>query len=87
MGMTRYREVRPTVGLIPTRLFCWDGERMEPLVSVPREAKARPRDDATPGPAEEPDGSLVVDGQYWLCILERDILERIVSAVCLAAIG
>ena len=37
---------------------------MEPLVSVPSEAKARPRDEATPGPAEEPDGSLAVKDQY-----------------------
>jgi hypothetical protein len=57
IGTTRLREVRPTVGLMPTRLLTSDGERMEPSVSVPRQARARPRELETPLPAEEPDGS------------------------------
>lgn len=57
MGITRYRDVRPTEGLMPTRLLTLEGERIEPDVSVPREARARPRELATPLPEEEPDGS------------------------------
>jgi len=57
MGITRNRLVRPTVGLIAARLFCWPGERIEPEVSVPNDAHARPIEDDTPLPLDEPDGS------------------------------
>ena len=55
--MTSDREVKPTVGLIPTTLFTSAGLTMEPEVSVPRLAKARPREVATAEPDELPDGS------------------------------
>src|SRR2546426_12349543 len=35
IGMTPYRLMRPTVGLIPTSMFWFDGLRIEPDVSVP----------------------------------------------------
>ena len=57
MGTTRLRDVRPTVGLMPTRLLTSDGERIEPSVSVPRHARASPSELATPLPEEEPEGS------------------------------
>jgi hypothetical protein len=57
MRTTRLRDVRPTVGLMPTRLLASDGEGIEPSVSVPRHARARPSELATPLPEEEPEGS------------------------------
>jgi hypothetical protein len=45
------------LGLMAARLFCEDGEMMDPSVSVPIDAKARPIDDATPDPDELPLGS------------------------------
>ena len=56
IGITRVREVSPTVGLMPTTLLIEDGERILPSVSVPSEAKARPMDEATALPLEEPLG-------------------------------
>src|SRR5438093_9523326 len=41
MGITPYRLTRPTVGLIPTSMFWFAGERMEPEVSVPTLAAHR----------------------------------------------
>ena len=35
IGMTPYRLTRPTVGLMPTSMFWFDGLRIEPDVSVP----------------------------------------------------
>ena len=35
IGMTPYRLMRPTVGLMPTSMFWFDGLRIEPDVSVP----------------------------------------------------
>src|SRR5678815_2383347 len=35
IGMTPYRLTRPTVGLIPTSMFWFDGLRIDPDVSVP----------------------------------------------------
>jgi hypothetical protein len=57
IGITRSREVRPTVGLMQARLLASQGLRILPLVSVPRVARARPRLLATPLPELEPDGS------------------------------
>lgn len=62
--MTRDRLVKPTEGLIPTRLFTLLGERIEPSVSVPNAAKQRPIDDPTPEPEEEPDGSMSGSMKY-----------------------
>ncbi len=35
MGMTPYRLMRPTVGLMPASMFWFDGLRIDPEVSVP----------------------------------------------------
>src|SRR5678815_6157275 len=35
IGMTPYRLTRPTVGLMPTSMFWFDGLRIDPDVSVP----------------------------------------------------
>ena len=50
-------ETSNPLGLIPTRLLFDEGDMMEPSVSVPNAARARPRDDATPEPEELPLGS------------------------------
>ncbi len=57
MGITSAREVSPTVGLIPTKLFTSLGLKMLPLVSDPSVARARPSEDATPLPLDDPLGS------------------------------
>ena len=50
-------EVRPTVGLIPTRLFLLLGDTIDPSVSLPSAAAARPILLPIPLPELEPDGS------------------------------
>src|SRR5580704_7155898 len=47
---------RPSVGLIPTRPLLFDGETMEPSVSVPTPAAARLAAIAAPVPELDPDG-------------------------------
>src|SRR5258706_16400633 len=47
---------RPSVGLIPTRPLLFDGETMEPSVSVPTPAAARLAAIAAPDPELDPDG-------------------------------
>lgn len=56
--MTSDLDVRPTVGLIPTKLLTLDGEIILPSVSVPSEATANPMELATPLPEELPLGSI-----------------------------
>lgn len=51
------RDVRPTVGFIPTTLFMLAGDMMLPSVSVPSVTAARPIDAAMAEPDEEPPGS------------------------------
>lgn len=51
------REVKPTVGLIPTRLFRLLGRTIDPVVSLPNEAAASPMAVAMPLPELEPNGS------------------------------
>ena len=51
--------IRPTVGLCPTTEFDSAGSRMEPEVSVPTVAAARPTEAATPEPELEPLGDSV----------------------------
>ena len=46
---------RPSVGLIPTRPFVFDGETIEPSVSVPMAAAARLAAIAAPDPELDPD--------------------------------
>ncbi len=43
IGMTPQRLTRPTVGLIPTSMFCCAGERIDPDVSVPTARKRTSR--------------------------------------------
>jgi hypothetical protein len=57
--MTKEREVKPTEGLIPTRLFLLDGLTILPSVSVPSAANARPIELPTPLPAELPLASIL----------------------------
>ena len=57
MGMTKDLDVRPTVGLIPTRLLTSLGLRILPSVSDPRVANARPIAEETALPLELPLGS------------------------------
>jgi hypothetical protein len=57
IGITRFRDVRPTLGLMPARLFFEDGDTIEPSVSVPKDASASPSEEATPDPDELPLGS------------------------------
>jgi hypothetical protein len=59
IGTTRYLLVNPTEGLIPVKLFLLEGEIIEPDVSVPTAAAAKPMDETTPGPLLDPDGSCI----------------------------
>ena len=52
IGMTPYRLTRPTVGLMPTSMFWFDGLRIEPDVSVPTFAAHKLA--AVPTPELEP---------------------------------
>ncbi len=56
MGTTPERLVRPTVGLMPTTPFTPPGQRMEPSVSVPKDAAVRFAATATAEPELEPQG-------------------------------
>jgi hypothetical protein len=53
------RDVKPTVGLIPTTLFLLEGDTIEPSVSEPREAAVRPIAVQMALPELEPDGSAI----------------------------
>jgi hypothetical protein len=55
--MTRNRLVSPTVGFTPAKLFLEDGLIIDPDVSEPRAAMARPMLEDTAEPEELPDGS------------------------------
>src|SRR6266852_3917611 len=54
MGTMPCRLTRPSVGLIPTRLFWPDGLRIDPEVSVPTPIVARFAPTAMPGPELDP---------------------------------
>ena len=58
------RDVRPTVGLIPTTLLLLDGQVMLPSVSVPSVTATSPMEAATPEPEDDPQGSAC--GKYAL---------------------
>lgn len=58
------RDVRPTVGLIPTTLFLLLGDTIEPSVSDPSVPAARPIAAEIPLPLLEPEGS--TSGKYGL---------------------
>src|ERR1700704_4838540 len=54
--MIPIRLTRPSVGLIPTRPLLFDGETIEPSVSVPTAAALRFAATAAPEPELDPDG-------------------------------
>src|SRR5437879_4636392 len=56
MGITPAREVSPRVGLIATTMLLPAGQRIEPSVSVPRDAAHRLAATAAPEPELEPQG-------------------------------
>src|SRR3989475_13197421 len=55
MGITPYRLIRPTVGLIPASIIAFEGVKMDPEVSVPTFAAHRFA--AVPMPELEPPGN------------------------------
>jgi len=57
---------KPTEGLTPTKLFTFEGDRIEPLVSVPNAARARLSELDTPLPEDKLDGSW--PGMRGLCL-------------------
>src|SRR5690606_5524941 len=56
IGMMPVREMRPSVGLIPTTPFEFAGQMIDPFVSVPTAAAMRFAEGATPEPELEPHG-------------------------------
>src|SRR5262245_8851170 len=54
MGIIPLRLNRPRVGLIPTSPFVWEGQMIEPSVSVPMEAAHRCAATAAPEPDDDP---------------------------------
>ena len=67
MGMTWVRLTSPTVGLKPTTPLTDAGQVMEPSVSVPMAAGAKPIATATALPAEEPHGVLAASNAFSVC--------------------
>ncbi len=58
---------RPSVGLIPTRPLLFDGDTIEPSVSVPTAAAARLAAIAAPEPELEPDGLRSSAYGFFVC--------------------
>ena len=56
MGIMPVRLISPTVGLMPTIPLLFDGQTIEPFVSVPMAIMDRLADTATPEPELEPHG-------------------------------
>ncbi len=56
MGMIPARLTRPSVGLMPTRQFAFDGQTIDPSVSVPMATAHRLAETATPEPELDPQG-------------------------------
>src|SRR6266508_6384926 len=56
MGMMPARLTRPSVGLMPTSPLLFEGQTMEPSVSVPMAAAARLAATAAPDPELDPHG-------------------------------
>src|SRR5712692_6615790 len=59
MGMMPVRLARPTVGLMPTSEFWFDGLKIDPEVSVPMVAAAKLAAAAAPGPELDPPGERI----------------------------
>ena len=56
IGTTPARLVRPSVGLMPTTELMWDGHKMDPSVSVPRDTAAKFAATDIADPLLEPQG-------------------------------
>jgi len=56
IGIIPLREMRPTVGLMPTTPLVTAGQMIEPFVSVPTAAAQRFAETETPEPELEPHG-------------------------------
>ena len=56
IGTTPARLVRPSVGLMPTTQLTWDGHKMDPSVSVPRDTAAKFAATDIADPLLEPQG-------------------------------
>src|SRR5437868_7268336 len=56
IGMMPVRLTSPTVGLMPTRPFAFDGHTIDPSVSVPTPTAARFAEIAAPVPELDPHG-------------------------------
>ena len=56
MGIIPERLISPTVGFIPTIPLLWEGQTMEPFVSVPMASTVRLAETATADPELEPQG-------------------------------
>src|ERR1700749_575836 len=61
------RLTRPTVGLIPTSEFAFEGQTIEPSVSVPMAAAQRFADGASPEPELEPQGFRSQAYGFFVC--------------------
>src|SRR5450631_409123 len=79
MGTTPLPLTIPTVGFKPTRPFNEEGERIEPLVSVPMAAAQKLAAAATAEPALEPDGlrSRAYALRVWPPIPLQPLEERV----------
>jgi hypothetical protein len=60
IGMTPAQLVRPTVGLMPTTKLLLDGDKIEPLVSLPTETATIFAATDIADPLLDPEGSPIV---------------------------
>src|ERR1700704_2825134 len=67
MGMIPARLINPSVGLIPTSEFAFDGQTTEPSVSVPMPIAERFAATAAPVPELEPQGLRSSTYGFFVC--------------------
>src|SRR5437870_8953880 len=67
IGMTPARLTKPTVGLNPTTPLIDAGHVIEPLVSLPSAADARPEATAAAEPELDPHGLYAVSAPFEVC--------------------
>src|SRR6266849_2930644 len=67
MGMMPARLINPTVGLIPTSEFAFEGQTTEPSVSVPIPIAERFAATAAPVPELEPQGLRSSTKGFFVC--------------------
>src|SRR5476649_118171 len=79
MGTMPLRLRSPSVGLMPTRPLLFDGDTIEPSVSVPTAAALRLAATAAPDPELEPDG--LRSSAYGLCVCPPRPLQPLVECV------